>query len=288
MIGFYLMSKKGFAVLNAVMQNVKPAVISYVVSSRDEGVANDYYAEIKSCCGKHGVKFYDRKEKNNDNCKYKIAVSWRWLIAETANLVVLHDSLLPQYRGFNPLVTALINGDETIGVTALWANAEFDRGRIIYQSSAKITYPVKIAAAIDIISNCYTELVLKITNDLNEGVPLPSHPQEEAAASYSLWRDEEDYKIDWTLNAAVIKRMIDASGYPYKGACFVYNKKIIRVDEAEVAEDFFIVNRIPGKLIKLEADAAYVVCGSGILKLITMRHNGDHPFVFKKLRVRLV
>ena len=48
-----------------------------------------------------------------------IAAGWRWLLPSTEKLIVLHDSLLPRYRGFNPLVSQLIDKEERLGVTAV-------------------------------------------------------------------------------------------------------------------------------------------------------------------------
>ena len=86
---------------------------------------------------------------------YQLAIGWRWLISGTENLIVLHDSLLPKYRGFAPLVNSLINGEQEIGVTAIWAGPEFDAGEIIFQEKAGICYPIKIQEAIEIVSGLY-------------------------------------------------------------------------------------------------------------------------------------
>jgi methionyl-tRNA formyltransferase len=64
------------------------------------------------------------------------------LIALDVPLVVFHDSILPQYRGFNPLVSALINGDSRVGVTAMGTD-EFDKGDIIGQRTIAINIPSK-------------------------------------------------------------------------------------------------------------------------------------------------
>jgi methionyl-tRNA formyltransferase len=57
----------------------------------------------------------------NEICSdFNIAISWRWML-KVSNLIVIHDSLLPKYRGFSPLVNMLINGEDTLGVTVLFA-----------------------------------------------------------------------------------------------------------------------------------------------------------------------
>src|SRR5690606_39106999 len=88
-----------------------------------------------------------------------IAAGWRWLINyQLSQLVVLHDSLLPKYRGFNPLVTALLARDKEIGVTAILANKDFDCGDIVDSKAISVTYPIKISDAIGNVSKLYFDL----------------------------------------------------------------------------------------------------------------------------------
>ena len=61
------------------------------------------------------------------------------MIRDKSKLIVFHDSVLPKLRGFNPLVTSLINGYEEIGVTVLYGTEDFDRGEIILQKKVNIT-----------------------------------------------------------------------------------------------------------------------------------------------------
>jgi methionyl-tRNA formyltransferase len=74
-----------------------------------------------------------------------MAVSWRWLIDHPAEqLIVFHDSLLPRYRGFEPLVTSLVNGETRIGVAALFGASEFDTGDVIVQSATASRIPSRL------------------------------------------------------------------------------------------------------------------------------------------------
>jgi len=200
--------------------------------------------------------------------EYAFAISWRWLInLEQTELIIFHDSLLPRYRGFGPLVSSLINGDHEIGVTALFSHDEYDKGDIIAQDAKSITYPLTIQQAIDTITDCYVSLATEITSKIMRGHPLDGQPQEEADASYSLWRDDQDYHIDWTKSAAEIKRFVDAVSFPYKGAFTLINNRPARVLEADALGDVHIENRTPGKIIFVQEGHPIVVCGSGLLRV---------------------
>ena len=261
------MTEKGYAVLSSVFY-AYPGIIDTVVAARDINIANDYFSEIEDFCKKNKIIFYDRSELYSVRTEYMIAVSWRWTINNGGSrLIVLHDSLLPRYRGFNPLVTALINGDTTIGVTALHATTEYDRGEIIFQSASAISYPIKIQDAINVILKNYRQIAIQIADSVARDLELRGMPQCEADASYSLWRDEEDYFIDWEKPATSIKRTIDALGFPYKGAASIIYGRSVRILQAEALDDIIIANRTCGKVIFICDSKPVVVCGEGLLRI---------------------
>ena len=288
-VTLFLMTQKGFRVVESLAAEYLKC-ISAVVSSRDSKVQKDYYDEIKQICKERDVRFYDRKENPVVDSLYAFAISWRWLLSPlSSRLIVFHDSLLPRYRGFNPLVSALINEDEQIGVTACFAatKREYDRGDIIAQSRSRISYPIKIQEAIDVVAGNYVELVNRILEALNQGEVLQSTRQDESEATYSLWRDDEDYRIEWSQSAAYIKRFIDAVGFPYQGALTLVDGIKARVMDAEVVEDVNIVNRVPGKVIFFEDSLPIVVCGQGLLKIKNLVADGYDKSLLPLPRFRM-
>src|SRR5580704_8626512 len=108
-LALLLMSEKGLAALQGALTCVDPGSVSLVVGSRDANVRNDYYEEIRKTCDGAGIRFYDRASAPPITAEYALAISWRWMIHGVSKLMVLHDSLLPRYRGFAPLPNALIN-----------------------------------------------------------------------------------------------------------------------------------------------------------------------------------
>lgn len=261
------MTQKGLTFVEQVIPLYKD-LIGEVVIGQDAAVQNDYSSEIAAVCKSEHVRFSLRSEFSGIDTEYAIAISWRWLIDHPAEkLIVFHDSLLPKYRGFAPLVNALINHEGTIGVTALFGAAEYDRGDIIQQSSVPISYPITIADAISSVNNCYVQLGKSIMQTFAEGAPLSARPQAHDQASYSLWRDDEDYQIDWNLPASKIRRIIDAVGTPYKGAYCLVDNVPARILAAQELNDVQIENRTAGKVIFMEEGLPVVVCGKGLLKI---------------------
>lgn len=289
-IAIFLMGKKGLMCLETIL-NTTDIELKFVVYATDKNVEKDYADEIVTLCKKHNISNYNRNtfdETLLNSISYSISVSWRWLITTNIErLIVFHDSILPKYRGFNPLVTALIKGDQEIGVTAIFANKNFDKGDIIGVEKVIITYPIKISQAIDLISICYQDLLKRIIQKIATN-SLEAIPQDESLASFSLWRDEEDYYIDWSLDASTLERTINALGFPYGGAKTKMENNIIVLDEIKALPDVEIENRTPGKILFLENNQPIVVCGKGLLKIEkTYYLNDRNNVVFNKFRTRL-
>ncbi len=269
MVRLYLMSEKGYRTLAHILEHGLQAGIADVVTGSDAGVERDYSHEIRSLAEKNGLAVYERKEAPAHG-DWAIAISWRWLIAEPEKLIVLHDSLLPRYRGFAPLVTALKNGDELVGVTAIRASAGYDEGPIIAQRSMPIEYPIRIQQAIEGIAGLYEELVRWLVEALIAGDPLPSEEQDASEASYSLWLDEEDYFIDWTASARAIERHVHATGYPYRGAKTRMDGRVVTIKDGVAVPDQRIEIRQPGKVLRMDDGRPVVVCGEGLYKIEEM------------------
>lgn len=289
-IALFIMGKKGLACLETIL-NTASVELKIVVYATDKNVENDYADDIIVLCKQHNILYYNRNDFDEtlfSKVSYFIAISWRWLIkSNLEKLIVFHDSILPRYRGFNPLVTALINGDEEIGVTAIFANKEFDRGDILGVEKVNVAYPIKISEAIDIISVCYQDLIMKIVNQIADN-SLVTTPQDETQATFSLWRDEEDYFIDWNLEASTLERTINALGFPYGGARTKMENRIIILDDIRSIPDVKIENRTPGKIIFLDNNQPTIVCGKGLLKIVKAHYlDNGNEVVFNKFRTRL-
>jgi methionyl-tRNA formyltransferase len=269
-ITLFLMNQKGFYVLSRFIEKFSGESIDAVIASEDAAIQHDYYAEIKNLCAKHHITFHDRNDPFKVNSSFCFAIGWRWLIPLSTTVVVFHDSLLPKYRGFNPLVSCLINGENEIGVSAVYAGKDYDTGEILAQAKVRIEYPIKIQDAIDKLCPLYLEMVASLTTLILNNEKLNAEPQAHPEATYSLWRDEHDYHIDWHQDAHTIKRFIDAVGFPYNGAYSLVENKKVYILSAEVLEDVKITNRTCGKIIFMDAGHPVIVCKEGLLKITTL------------------
>jgi len=286
-IVLYLMNEKGLSVLNKLCESFGTNIISEVVGSRDPNVHNDYYEEIRFACKQRNIPFINREKKKN--CLYDtfhLAVGWRWVIPSAKKLIVFHDSLLPKYRGFSPLVNSLINGEREIGVTALFASDRYDCGDIIDQKSVQIEYPITIAQAIAAVAPLYQDLAEAVVESIQTN-SLHGFPQDELNATYSIWRDEEDYHVDWSHSAEEIVRFIDAVGYPYFGATSWLGSNQVRIIKALSVGDVKLEQRHVGKVIFVEDGLPVIIAGKGLVKIVELKGVDDcNMLPLNKFRTR--
>ena len=291
----FLLGQKGLSVLKETVQSTSESTDLTIIVGQDSKIHDSSHTEMARICKNEGIQFFynknlDKKDINNliQSSRLSIAVGWRQLLpSHEGKLIIFHDSLLPKYRGFNPLVTALIQGDKKIGVSSIWAADEYDSGQIIFQEETKIDYPITIQGAIEQITPLYAKLIKMILKALESDKPLVSYEQDHSNATYSLWRNQDDYYINWSEKATLLRRKIDASGYPYEGACTIYDERKIIIKKAEEIEDKKIINRTPGKVLCTQNNLPVVVCGEGLLLIKeAIYSNGSNALPLAKFRTR--
>lgn len=212
---------------------------------------------------------------------------WQFLIDAPASTptVVLHDSLLPDLRGFAPTVTALILGRTRLGVSAIQPGDEADTGPLLAQHAIEVTHPIPIADALTALEPAYEGCICDVLRLVKNG-PLAGMPQNESSATYSIWRDEHDYLLDFELPAEQVLRTILALGDPYPGAGAVLEGRRVTIHDAEIEPDLDFPIRQPGKIWKLDPTGPLVVCGVGMIRLTDIRNADGSTCMPSKLRHR--
>ena len=261
--------------------------IDRVISYPQKADPSDAYGSVTALCGAHGIELETDARFTPDPQALIFFVGWQYLVrGEHENLVVFHDSILPRHRGFNPTVNALIAGDSEIGVTGFKPDGGVDTGPIIAIRSADIPPFMPIADAIDVQTSLMVEMTLDITGRWRAGETIEAVEQDDHGATYSLWRDSEDYSLDFSNSAEQLLRHIRAVGPPYAGARANMGSEEVVIYDAELVPDLYFPLRTPGKVWALEDGAPVVVCGEGLLKITDMRSPDGEPVTARRLRVR--
>jgi len=288
---------KGYKFLEKIVKdNYTIDFIESVVSYKGK---NKFFGDIEKICNEENITLYLRSEL--DVLKYKehlinLTIGWQYIITgNTDDVIIFHDSLLPLYRGWNPTVTALINGDGYAGTTALLPGYEFDCGHIIDQYEYEIVEDMTIREAYEEVTHCNVLMFMNLRSHFEETNELPKAvPQNEVLATYSIWKDKEDYLIDWNWSAEKIVRFINAVGFPYEGATSLgipyEGDDYPIIEEAMIYyPEIKIVNNTPGKIFEFnEQGYPVVTCGKGMVSIEKMTINGERfEWYPQKIRYKL-
>jgi methionyl-tRNA formyltransferase len=288
-IAVFAAGEKGRAFLAAMLEDDRSVVVD-VRTYAQAGTLDDSDTKIEELCATNGVRLHRGGRitvKIDADIDFVFVVGWQYLLPPDPRMVVFHDSLLPRFRGFAPTVTALIAGETEIGVTALRPVGEPDAGPILAQHAQHLDYPAKIRDVLHRLTESYIACAYEVIGAFVAGT-LSETAQDPAAASYSIWRDDEDYLINWTHDAERICRTVDALGWPYPGARTRLGATSLTVLEAVPGPDLRFEIVQPGKLWSLSDGTPTVVCGAGTVVLTDVRDADGKPFRFDRLRARLV
>lgn len=180
-----------------------------------------------------------------------------------------HFSLLPKYRGSNPIRTAILGGDETSGVTIIRITPGLDDGPILTWSEIDIAgfNAIELREELSKI-NC---ALLPETVELYLSNQLDPIEQDEQEATHTHKTTKADGQIDTDKSPNVLAQEILAySGWP-KSYISINDKEIIII-EAKPSNlsapkgEFFVDNK------KL-----YLGCSGGSLEIIKLQPQGKAP-----------
>ncbi len=259
--------------------------------SYDNGEAGGLYHKlIEKHCANKGIKLYKKKNlkelaKEVHKVDKIFLIGWQYLLRRYHDkLVVFHDSYLPERRGFSPTVCALLSEEKYLGATALrpYENAtQPDFGDVYCRMKTNIEYPITLKKSFEIVASMY----VKMCNDILKSNIQP-FKIDYSTSSFSLWRDKDDMRLDWSRPAKQILNKIFALGEPYDGALTVHDQQEIYIQEAELVEDLNFNNRAEhyGKIWGITDNQPVVVCGEGLLRIKKAINESGNIIKFKNMR----
>jgi methionyl-tRNA formyltransferase len=120
----------------------------------------------------------------------------------------IHPSLLPRYRGPNPLGWVLRNGERTMGVSIHTMTPALDAGPLIAQGTAPIDDDDDGYSVSATILEIATELLPGALSLLADG--RPGDPQVETQATHAPMFDRDYRDVDWSRPAMEIHNQVRA------------------------------------------------------------------------------
>ena len=188
---------------------------------------------------------------------------------ETINL---HVSLLPKYRGANPIQRAIMNGDKETGICTMITELGLDCGDICMKFPIEITKNMNCIELFELCATNSPELLEKTLIGIKEGSLKPV-PQCEDGVCFADKLKKEECKIDWTKSADEIHNLVRGV-YKCPGAFFEYKGKIIKVLETEPLETTNDSGVDVGEFANFSKQGIDVKAGKGYVRLIKVKPEG--------------
>ncbi|MER7695707.1 MULTISPECIES: methionyl-tRNA formyltransferase [unclassified Streptomyces] len=249
-------------------------VVAVVTHPRSEHAYEKIWSDsVADLAEKHGVPVIVRNRPDDELFELLreaspdliVANNWRtWIPPRIYNLprhgtLNIHDSLLPAYAGFSPLIWALINGEPEVGVTAHMMDEELDAGDIVVQRAVAVG-PTDTATdlfhrTVDLITPVTVEALGMIASGQTEFTP-----QDRSRASFFHKRAEEDILIDWNWPAEDLERLVRAQSAPYPAAFTFHRGQRVEVVSAVVSQGRY--GGTPGRVFYREGDGVVIVAGA--------------------------
>ena len=152
----------------------------------------------------------------------------------------VHASLLPKYRGANPIQQAIYNGEEKTGVTLMYMDEGIDTGNIIDAVEVPITLDDSMFTLEPKISDAGVKVLRRSLPKIVAGENFDLK-QDEEEATYVGYLKREDERINFNRTAKEVYDHI-RSMYDKPLANFLLDGEEIKVTQSVIGEDSF-----PGK-----------------------------------------
>ena len=157
----------------------------------------------------------------------------------------IHPSMLPTYRGPAPVVQAILDGATETGVSLMEIDKKMDHGPILAQERLMLTGQETPEELYRILTHKGVSLFLEYIDDyLNEELDLL--PQDHSEATITHFIKKEDGILDLSKPVIELERQIRAfQGWPR--SWIIYKGKRLIIDKAHISN-----NRLVPDLVQLE------------------------------------
>ena len=184
---------------------------------------------------------------------------------ETINL---HASLLPKYRGANPIQRAIITGDKETGICTMITELGLDCGDVCQKLVIPISDTMNCEELWNEIGEKSPKMIEETLIGLKNKTLTPVKQCEEGVCMANKLTKEE-CEIDWCKSNIQIHNLV-------RGVCrcpsafFYYNDKLIKVIETTPVDE-----EIPTGIVRINSkDGIDVGCGIGAIRLLKVKPEG--------------
>lgn len=265
-------------------QEILRAVVTQPDKPRGRGL-NPLPSPVKSWATERGIPVYEPlKLRNEDFISTLKALNPDLIVVFAYGKILpkevleipragcwnIHLSLLPKYRGASPVQWAILEGENTTGVTIMLMDEGMDTGPILLQREIKIeeidTTPTLLSKLVEI-----SVQALRETLSLYKQGKLIPRPQPADGISYAPLIKKEDGYTDFTEPASRIVRKLRAFT-PWPGVYTKFRGKILKIHSADFSS--LSVSSEPGTILEITKEGILIATSEGALRIKELQLEG--------------
>ena len=184
--------------------------------------------------------------------------------------VNVHASLLPKYRGAAPIQWAVIRGEKVSGVTTMQMDVGLDTGDMLLKTEVPLAEDETGGRLHDKLSVLGGDLLIETLKGLEAGTIVPEKQDDSQSGEYARMLDKSLGKIDFSMRAEEIERLIRGLN-PWPSAYTSYNNKTMKLWKARVVPGG---EAVPGQVLAVDKKGFTVQTGDGALQILELQMEG--------------
>ena len=284
-------TKRGYQTL-AALADAGHEICGIISLQQDAHEVERYEEPIQRLAEERNIPFFETKWlKDRDYLTIirdelrpdiGLAVGCRIIIPEDIycippkGTVAVHDSLLPEYRGFAPLNWSIINDEAETGVSLFYLNPLMDCGDIVSRKKIPIGPEETAPKVYEKVCQATIEVVLESWPLISQGIANRT-PQDPATGSFTCSRIPADGMIDWSHSTRRIWNLIRALVHPYPGAFTFFREQRVTIRKAHPLNPApCYIGRSPGRVVRVAKDEGSidVLTADGIIRILELELDG--------------
>lgn len=194
-------------------------------------------------------------------------------------IVNSHFSLLPKWRGADPISFAILNGDKKTGVSLMLIDEGMDTGKLLTQRTFHIPPNLTTPELTESLIELSNELLLQAIPKYLMNLITPKRQPHPDRATYSRKLSKNDSIIDWNKSANALHNEIRAySGWPGSKTT-IFNKDVILIKTNIIQK----VSDQPGTIeVDKKQGQLMVHTGHNILDILYLKPVGKRTMTAKE------
>ncbi|MBA2678092.1 MAG: methionyl-tRNA formyltransferase [Ktedonobacteraceae bacterium] len=187
----------------------------------------------------------------------------------------IHASLLPRYRGADPIAETIVQGERETGVSIMLLDAGIDTGPVLLSKSMSLTGEETTGSLTEQLAELGAQALLE-TLPLWIAGKIAPQPQDNDRATHTHLLKKEDGEIVWSLPAAALARKVRAY-QPWPTAFTHWRGKVLKFLAAHPLGVELDTTIQPGT-VSVQEEAGHTVIavatGSGLLLVTQLQLEG--------------